>query len=91
MKKIFTFIMLCALSLVAVAQTATTMTKPQALKTLMAKEHLSNKLQSKQQLALQQAKLVAEQPATWTATTYTAAKAPAQLIGLDTTEVYFTS
>ena len=91
MKKIFTFIMLCALSLVAVAQTATTMTKPQALKTLMAKEHLSNTLQSMQQPARQQAKLVAEQPATWTATTYTAAKAPAQLTGLDTTEVYFTS
>ena len=91
MKKIFIFIMLCALSLVAVAQTATTMTKSQALKTLMAKEHLSNKLQSKQQPARQQAKLVAEQPATWTATTYTAAKAPAALTGLDTTEVYFNS
>ena len=91
MKKIFTFIMLCALSLVAVAQTATTMTKPQALKTLMAKEHLSNTLQSVQQPARQQTKIVAEQPATWTATTYSAAKAPAQLTGLDTTEVYFTS
>ena len=91
MKKIFTFIMLCALSLVAVAQTAKTMTKPQALKTLMAKEHLSNTLQSKQQPARQQTQLVAEKPATWTATTYNAAKAPAQLTGLDTTEVYFTS
>ena len=91
MKKIFTFIMLCALSLVTVAQTATTMTKPQALKTLMAKEHLSNTLQSVQQPARQQTKIVAEQPATWTATTYSAAKAPAQLAGLDTTEVYFTS
>ena len=91
MKKIFTFIMLCALSLVAVAQTATTMTKPQALKTLMAKEHLSNTLQSVQQPARQQTKIVAEQPATWTATTYSAAKAPAQLAVLDTTEVYFTS
>ena len=91
MKKIFTFIMLCALSLVAVAQTATTMTKPQALKTLMAKEHLSNTLQSVQQPARQQTKIVAEQPATWTATAYSAAKAPAQLAGLDTTEVYFTS
>ena len=90
MKKIFTFIMLCALSLVAVAQTAKTMTKPQALKTLMAKEHLSNTLQAKQQPARQQTKLVAEKTATWTATTY-AAKAPAQLTGLDTTEVYFTS
>lgn len=91
MKKIFIFIMLCALSLVAVAQTAKTMTKPQALKTLMAKEHLSNTLQSKQQPARQQTQLVAEKPATWTATTYNAAKAPAQLTGLDTTEVYFTS
>ena len=87
MKKIFTFILLACLSLVATAQT-----KPQALKTLMAKEHLSNTLQSLQQPARQQAKLVAAQePATWTATTYTAAKAPAQLTGLDTTEVYFTS
>ena len=87
MKKIFTFILLACLSVVATAQT-----KPQALKTLMAKEHLSNTLQSLQQPARQQTKLVAAQePATWTATTYTAAKAPAQLTGLDTTEVYFTS
>ena len=87
MKKILTFILLACLSLAATAQT-----QPQALKTLMAKEHLSNKLQSLQQPARQQAKLVAaEQPATWTATTYNAAKAPAQLTGLDTTEVYFTS
>ena len=87
MKKIFTFILLACLTLAATAQT-----KPQALKTLMAKEHLSNTLQSLQQPARQQAKLVAAQePATWTATTYTAAKAPAQLTGLDTTEVYFTS
>ena len=91
MKKIFTFIMLACLSLAAVAQTAT-VTKPQALKTLMAKERLSNTLQSLQQPARQQSKCVAaEQPATWTATTYNAAKAPAQLTGLDTTEVYFTS
>ena len=83
MKKIFTFILLACLTLAATAQT-----KPQALKTLMAKEHLSNTLQSLQQPARQQAKLVAAQePATWTATTYTAAKAPAQLTGLDTTEV----
>ena len=86
MKKILTFILLACLSLAATAQT-----QPQALKTLMAKEHLSNKLQSVKQPVRQQAKLVAEQPATWTATTYTAAKAPAQLTGLDTTEVYFTS
>ena len=85
MKKILSFILLACLTLAATAQT-----KPQALKTLMAKEHLSNTLQSKQQPARQQAKLVAEKPATWTATTY-AAKAPAQLTGLDTTEVYFTS
>jgi hypothetical protein len=57
----------------------------------MAKEHLSNKLQSVKQPVRQQAKLVAEKTATWTATTYNAAKAPAQLTGLDTTEVYFTS
>ncbi len=85
MKKILSFILLACLTLAATAQT-----KPQALKTLMAKEHLSNTLQSKQQPARQQAKLVAEKPATWTATTY-AAKAPTQLTGLDTTEVYFTS
>ena len=85
MKKFLSFILLACLTLAATAQT-----KPQALKTLMAKEHLSNTLQSKQQPARQQAKLVAEKPATWTATTY-AAKAPAQLMGLDTTEVYFTS
>ncbi len=91
MKKIFTFIMLCAFSLVAVANHATTMTKSQALKSLMAKEHLSNTLQAKQQSARQQVKHVAEKPATWTATTYVAPKAPAELTGLDTTEVYFTS
>ena len=85
MKKFLSFILLACLTLAATAQT-----KPQALKTLMAKEHLSNTLQSKQQPARQQAKLVAEKPATWTATTY-AAKVPAQLTGLDTTEVYFTS
>ncbi|MBR5328211.1 MAG: hypothetical protein IKV31_06700, partial [Paludibacteraceae bacterium] len=86
MKKIFSIILLACLTLAATAQT-----KPQALKTLMAKEHLSNTLQSLQQPARQQAKLVAAQePATWTATTY-AAKAPTQLTGLDTTEVYFTS
>ena len=86
MKKILSIILLACLTLTATAQT-----KPQALKTLMAKEHLSNTLQSKKQPARQQAKLVAEKPATWNATTYNAAKAPAQLTGLDTTEVYFTS
>ncbi len=86
MKKILTFILLACLTLAATAQT-----KPQAVKTLMAKEHLSNTMQSLHKPVRQQAKLVAAQPATWTATTYTAAKAPAQLTGLDTTEVYFTS
>ena len=92
MKKIFTFIMLACFSLAAVAQTASQLSsKPQALKTLMAKEHLSNTLQSLQQPARQQAKIAAVKDAAWTATPYNAAKAPAQLNGLDTTEVYFTS
>ena len=69
MKKILSLLMLCALSWVAVAQT--TLTKPQAMKALMGKEHLRNTLQAKKQPA--------------------AAKAPAQLADLDTTEVYFTS
>ena len=88
MKKILTFVLLACLSIAATAQT-----KPQALKTLMAKERLSNTLQSLQQPARKQTKLVAaEQPATWTVpTAKTALKAPAQLAGLDTTEVYFTS
>ena len=86
MKKILSFILLACLTLAVTAQT-----KPQAVKTLMAKEHLSNKLQSLEQPVRQQAKLVAKQPATWEATTYTAAKSPAQLTGLDTTDVYFTS
>ena len=86
MKKIFSFILLACLTLAATAQV-----KPQALKTIMAKEHLSNTMQSLHQPARQQAKLVAEKTATWTATTYNAAKAPAQLTGLDTTELYFTS
>ena len=41
--------MLCALSWVAVAQT--TLTKPQAMKALMGKEHLRNTLQAKKQPA----------------------------------------
>ena len=87
MKKIFTFILLACLTLAATAQT-----KPQALKTLMAKERLSNTLQSLQQPARQQSKRVAaDQPASWTVPTTYTAKAPAQLTGLDTTEVYFTS
>ena len=90
MKKIFSLILVASLSLIAFAQSAQT-SKPQALKTLMAKEHLSNTLQSKHQPARTLAKRVAEQPATWNATPYTAAKAPAQLTGLDTTEVHFDS
>ena len=70
MKKILSILMLCAWSWVAVAQT-TALTKPQAMKAMMAKEHLRNTLQAKKQPA--------------------AAKAPAQLADLDTTEVYFTS
>ena len=90
MKKIFSLILVASLSLIAFAQSAQT-SKPQTLKTLMAKEHLSNTLQSKHQPARTPAKRVAEQPATWNATPYTAAKAPAQLTGLDTTEVHFSS
>ena len=86
MKKNLSFILFACLTLVATAQT-----KPQALKTLMAKEHLSNTLQSLQQPARQQAKLVAEEPATWTTNAYAAPKAPANITGLDTTEVYFNS
>ena len=86
MKKILSIILLACLTLAATAQT-----KPQALKALMAKEHLSNTLQSKLQPARQQTELAAEKPSTWTTTTYNAAKAPAQLTRLDTTEVYFTS
>ena len=90
MKKIFSLILVASLSVFAFAQTALT-SKPQALKTLMAKEHLSNILQSKCQPARTQAKRVAEQPATWNVTSYTAAKTPAELTGLDTTEVHFSS
>ena len=90
MKKIFSLILVASLSLIAFAQSAQT-SKPQALKTLMAKEHLSNTLQSLHQPARTPAKRVAEQPATWNVTSYTAAKAPAELTGLDTTEVHFSS
>ncbi len=90
MKKIFSLILVASLSLIAFAQSAQT-SKPQTLKALMAKEHLSNTLQAVQQPARTPAKRVAEQPATWNATPYTAAKAPAQLTGLDTTEVHFSS
>lgn len=78
------------MSLGAFAQSTLT-SQPKALKTIMAKEHLSNMLQSKQQHAHPvQQRVAAKQPAQWV--TYSAAaKAPAQLTGLDTTEVYFTS
>ena len=69
MKKILSIILLACLTLAATAQV-----KPQAMKTFMAKEHLSNTLHSLQQPARQQTKLVTEQPAAWT----TAAKAPAK-------------
>ncbi len=74
MKKIFTLILVASLSLVTFAQ-STLNSKPQALKTIMAKEHLSNTLQSLQQPAQRPAQI--------------AAKAPAAT--LDTTEVFFTS
>ena len=90
MKKFFTLFLVASLSLVVFAQTSLT-NQPQVLKAIMAKEHLSNKLQSIKQPAHEQTKQVAARPATWTATTYSAAKAPAELTGLDTTEVYFTS
>ena len=89
MKKIFTLILVATLSLVAMAQTS--INNQPSLKSLSGKENLSNTLQSKKPSARQQAKLVSEKSTTWTATTYNAVKAPTQLTGLDTTEVYFTS
>ena len=53
MKKILSILMLCALSWVAVAQT--TLTKPQAMKALMGKEHLRNTLQATMQPAADKA------------------------------------
>ena len=73
MKKILSLLMLCALSWVAVAQT--TLTKPQAMKALMGKEHLRNTIKALQQPEPQQATL-ADEP-TWTQH--------------DTTEVFFRS
>ena len=73
MKKILSILMLCALSWVAVAQT--TLTKPQAMKALMGKEHLRNTIKALQQPEPQQATL-ADEP-TWTQH--------------DTTEVFFRS
>ena len=54
MKKILSIFMLCALSWVAVAQT-TALTKPQAMKALMGKEHLRNTLQAIKQPAADKA------------------------------------
>ena len=90
MKKIFSLILVACLSLVAFAQT-TLNSKPQALKSIMAKEHLSNTLQSKHQPAQPtQQRVAAKQTTEWG--TYSAsAKAPANLTGLDTTEVHFNS
>lgn len=53
MKKILSIFMLCALSWVAAAQT--TLTKPQAMKALMGKEHLRNTLQATMQPAADKA------------------------------------
>ena len=74
MKRFFTFFMVAAISLTAVAQ-ATWTTKPQALKSLMATERLSNTIKALQQPEPQQATL-ADEP-TW--------------IQHDTTEVIFRS
>lgn len=63
MKRFFTFFMVAAISLTAVAQ-ATWTTKPQALKSLMATERLSNTIKALQQPEPQQATL-ADEP-TWT-------------------------
>ena len=89
MRKIFTMIMVVALSLAALAQTS--ISSQPNLKSLMGKEHLSNTLQSLRRSARQQVKLVADKSAAWTATRYNAAKTPAELTELDTTEVYFAS
>lgn len=90
MKKIFTLILVACLSLVAFAQTTLT-SQPQALKAIMAKEHLSNTLQAKMRPAQPtQQRVAAKQTTEWG--TYSAsAKAPANLTGLDTTEVHFNS
>lgn len=90
MKKILSLIFVASLSLVAFAQSSLTK-QPQALKTIMAKEHLSNTMQSLHKPVRQQSKLVAAQPVDWSAANLSEAKAPAKLTGLDTTEVYFTS
>ena len=88
MKKILSLIMVFSLSLVAMAQSTLT-SQPQGLKAQMAKEHLSNKLQKLEQPAQKQQRVDAKQSADWA--TFSAAKAPAQTAGLDTTKVYFSS
>ncbi|MEE0921464.1 MAG: hypothetical protein U0L47_03110 [Paludibacteraceae bacterium] len=90
MKKIFSLILVACLSLGAFAQTTLT-SQPQALKAIMAKEHLSNTLQSKHQPAQPtQQRVAAKQTTEWG--NYSAsAKSPANLTGLDTTEVHFNS
>ena len=88
MKKILSLIMVFSLSLVAMAQSTLT-SQPQGLKAQMAKEHLSNKLQKLEQPAQKQQRVDSKQSADWA--TFSAAKAPAQTAGLDTTEVYFSS
>ena len=88
MKKILSLIMVFSLSLVAMAQSTLT-SQPQGLKAQMAKEHLSNTLQAVQQPAQKQQRVYAKQSADWAI--FSAAKAPAQTAGLDTTEVYFSS
>ena len=90
MKKILSLIMVACLSLGAFAQSTLT-SQPKALKTIMAKEHLSNMLQAKQQPAQPTQQRVAAKQATEWGTYSATAKAPANLTGLDTTEVHFDS
>ena len=86
MKKMFTLIIVASLSLVAFAQTS--IVKPQAMKTLMAKERLSTAIKAVQQPARPEAKLVTStQQAQFSAQVpYAAAKAPAEL---EVIELYF--
>lgn len=89
MKKIFTLLMVATLSLVAVAQTAT-VNKAQAMKSLLAKERLSNSIKELQQPARHEAKLLfGNQPTQFPVQVpYAMAKAPA---ALDTMELHFSS
>ena len=86
MKKILTLIIVASLSLVAFAQTS--IAKPQAMKTLMAKERLSTAIKAVQQPARPEAKLVTStQQAQFSAQVpYAAAKAAAEL---EVIELYF--